>query len=200
MKPLALALIAVLGCKRAPEWITSEDAAVTTAEEKPSASPSVVPNSRLAPHIVPDVGKVKRDVTVRASLGTCVSMFSKVVPCERFEIENVGNASLDLDYELVIENHKDGTWSYEQDIQKHMITADCEANWPPAPPRPCATLHPGAKLTPHPWLGWYCRSMCRQCGRTVHSLRSGTYRAVVRSCDRAQRFEGKPFEWTDPEH
>lgn len=104
-----------------------------------------------------------------------------------FEVVNRGPA-VSLASEIGIEQKADSGW-IAIPVTNFYLVAACDS---PAKGK-CSELAVGANLKPMPWRGWHCYSQCPSSCRLDSAVPAGTYRFVVMSCDRKQRFESKPF-------
>jgi len=101
-------------------------------------------------------------------------------------IENRGDESTEIAGTLELWRLTDGVWRAEGSVQLD-LRYSCEDEV-----AACVTLAPGATYLPPEWLGSVGRSQCACEG--CAAAPAGSYRYVVRSCNRAHSVEGVPFE------
>jgi hypothetical protein len=102
-------------------------------------------------------------------------------------VENHG-AAIRLRHRLVVEQLFDGTW-HDTGAYVDLVEA-CDER---GSAETCRELRSGATLTMVPWDGTACDGQCPRPCRSNSYLGPGTFRFVVESCDRKQRFAGAPF-------
>jgi hypothetical protein len=107
-----------------------------------------------------------------------------------FEIENTGDDT-ELDSQVTIERKEGEEWRpLPSHIQLQLIE-NCETK--KTSPSSCLKLGKGEKIAPVPWTGFSCRVQCFKACRKNGYLGPGTFRFVVSSCDKKQKFYSPDF-------
>jgi hypothetical protein len=103
-------------------------------------------------------------------------------------IANTSKQDVQLARDLVVERQAAGKW--ERVEVALALSSTCEK----PSTETCPTLAAGATLRPVRWNGFTCAPQCPGSCRANVYLGPGTFRFVVSTCDRAQRFVGPAFE------
>lgn len=106
-----------------------------------------------------------------------------------FEIENTGDDT-ELDAKVSIERKEGEKWTpLPSHIQLELIeNCDTKKTTPS-----CLSLNKGEKISPVPWTGFSCNVQCFKACRKNGYLGPGTFRFVVSSCDKKQKFYSPDF-------
>ncbi len=106
-------------------------------------------------------------------------------------VENHG-APRTLSKSVQVEKQVDGVWSARGgEVQVDLVE---RCGFSPSIAAACIDVGAGAKFTAAPWNGWACGGQCPDPCRMNDYMGPGTFRFVVESCDRKERFEGPPFQ------
>ena len=105
-----------------------------------------------------------------------------------FSVRNASPQEVRVAREVIVERQTAGKW--EQIVAPVELVQRCEN--PPA--GSCIALAGSATIRPVPWNGYSCAPQCPGSCRANVYAGPGTFRFVVTSCDRTQRFTGPAFE------